>query len=72
MVCTALLIAEVNVNVICAQGTPGVGLIALSEQVERPFNLVTYDAPGIFACNFYVRLDSLFCSRGRDRMHCRA
>lgn len=34
MVCTALLIAEVNVNVICAQGTPGVGLIALAEQVH--------------------------------------
>lgn len=35
MVCTALLIAEVNVNVICAQGTPGVGLIALAEQVSK-------------------------------------
>lgn len=33
MVGTALLIAEVNVNVICSQGTPGVGLIALAEQV---------------------------------------
>ena len=33
MVSTALLIAEVNVNVICSQGTPGVGLIALAEQV---------------------------------------
>ncbi|CBJ30166.1 Tyrosine Transport protein [Ectocarpus siliculosus] len=32
MVGTALLIAEVNVNVICSQGTPGVGLIALAEQ----------------------------------------
>lgn len=33
MACTAMLIAEVNVNVICQQGTPGVGLIALAEQV---------------------------------------
>ncbi|CAM9117932.1 unnamed protein product [Sphacelaria rigidula] len=32
MASTALLIAEVNVNVICRQGTPGVGLIALAEQ----------------------------------------
>lgn len=38
MVCTALLIAEVNVNVICAQGTPGVGLIALAEQVHLHIN----------------------------------
>ncbi len=34
MVSTALLIAEVNVNVICDQGTPGVGLIGLTEQVQ--------------------------------------
>lgn len=40
MVCTALLIAEVNVNVICAQGTPGVGLIALAEQVHQGYMYV--------------------------------
>ncbi|CAN0310693.1 unnamed protein product, partial [Discosporangium mesarthrocarpum] len=32
MASTGLLIAEVNVNVICSQGTPGVGLITLAEK----------------------------------------
>lgn len=32
MVRTRLLIVEINVNVTCLQGTPGVGLIALGDR----------------------------------------